>query len=126
MVFGGSAAFRGDHKTTAELAQILSDHLGQPVDDQTKLAGKYDISLRWSGSVTQSGGNHPEGAWGGGAGHGGHSGGGAGAYTRRDDQSAPTLFDALQSQLGLRLVASERAMARVFVIDHVEQTPTAN
>ena len=126
MNFGGTAMYRGDHKTTAELAQILSDQLSVPVDDQTKLTGKYDISLRWSASVSQSGGNHTEG----GAGHGERGGGGpagaAGAGPRRGEDSAPTLFEALQTELGLKLVSSDQAVAKTFIVDHAEQVPTAN
>ena len=122
--FGGSATYRGDHKTTAELAQILSDQLGQPVSDETQLPGKYDINLKWAGSLTPSGGNHAEG--GGGAGHGDYGGGSPGASSRRGDDSSPTLFEALQSQLGLKLVQTERSVARIFVIDHAERVPTAN
>ena len=125
--FGGSAMYRADHQTTADLAQLISDQLGLPVDDQTNLKGKYDIALNWSSNLGQSGGNHPEGALGGGAGHGDHGPAGAtGAGPRRGDESAPTLFQALQTQLGLRLVQSEQAVARIFVVDHAEHTPTAN
>ena len=127
VAFGGSATYRGDHKTTGELAQLLADQLSLPVDDQTKLPGKYDVVLNWAGNSTQSGGNHAEG---GGAGHGDHGGGGpaggAGLGPKRGEDSGPTLFEALQSQLGLKLVPSEQTVARVFIVDHAEQLPTAN
>ena len=126
VAFNGSATYRGDHKTTAELAQILSDQLGVPVDDQTQLQGKYDLYLNWAGNLPQSGGNHVEGAGSGGAGHGDHGGAGPAGSTRRGDESAPSLFDALQSQLGLKLVPSDRSVARIFVVEHAEQAPTAN
>ncbi len=124
----GSATYRDEHKTTGDLAQILSDQLGLPVDDQTNLQGKYDIVLKWAGDPTQSGGNHAEG---GGAGHGDHGGGGpagapGAAASRRGEESGPTLFEALQAQLGLKLVPSEQTVARTFVVDHAEQLPTAN
>ena len=127
VAFGGSATYRGDHKTTGEIAQLLSDQLSVPVDDQTQLQGKYDVALNWAGNNAQSGGNHAEG---GGAGHGDHGGGGpagaAGLGPKRGEESGPTLFEAVQSQLGLKLVASEQTIARVFVVDHAEQLPTAN
>ena len=119
--FNGNATYRGAQKTTAELAQILADQLAQPVDDQTGLKGKYDITLRWSGNAQPSSAPHPEG----GAGHGEH-GGGPAASARRSDESAPALFDALQSQLGLRLVRSEQSPAPIFIIDHANHLPTAN
>ena len=130
VAFGGSARYRADHQTTGELAMLLSDQLSLPVDDQTKLPGKYDISLNWAGNPAQSGGNHAGGAWEGGAGHGDHGGGGpvgaTGSESKRGEESGPTLFDALQSQLGLKLVPTEQSVARTFVIDHLEQLPTAN
>ncbi len=123
--FRGSSSFRGGQKTMADLRQIISDHLGLPVDDQTNLNGKYDITLSWSGSAAPSAGGHGEGGWsGGGAGHGDHSS--AGPLASRDDAGGPTLFDALQSQLGLKLVPTERAAARILIVDHATQQPTAN
>ena len=135
VILNGSATFRGDHQTTVDLARLLSDQLSLPVEDRTGLPGKYDISLSWSGNIAHSG-NHAEGAWNGGgasgAGHGDHGGSGApggstGSGSRQaGDASGPTLFEAVQSQLGLKLVSSEQTVARIFVIDHLEQLPTAN
>lgn len=128
--FNGSATFRGDHQTSADLARLVADQLGLPVDDQTKLQGKYDVVLNWVSTNAQSSGNHGEGAWSSGAGHGDHGGGGpansTGTVARRGEESGPTLFEALQSQLGLKLVPSEQAVARILVIDHAERLPTAN
>jgi uncharacterized protein (TIGR03435 family) len=128
--FGSMASYRAVNQTAADLVRVLSDQIGLPVDDETGLTGKYDISIRWSGTATAHAGNHSDGAFSGGALSGGawhgHDGG-AGAASRPDaDSSGPTLFDALQQQLGLRLVAAEQSLARVFVIDHVAQQPTAN
>ena len=127
VAFGGSSTFRGDHKTAGELAQLLSDQLSLPVEDQTKLPGKYDVVLNWAGNASQSGGNHAEG---GGAGHGDHGGGGpagaGGLGPKRGEESGPTLFEAVQSQLGLKLVPSDQTVAQVFVVDHAKQLPTAN
>ena len=130
--FNGSATYRADHQSTADLAVLLSDQLSLPVDDQTALQGKYDILLNWAGNLGQSDGNHSGGGWGGGAGHGDHGGGPAGSSAssqsaaRRAEPSGPTLFEALQSQIGLKLVPAEQAVARIFVIDHAEHLPTAN
>ena len=35
-------------------------------------------------------------------------------------------LDSLQQQLGLKLVAADRAVARLFVVDRVSQRPTEN
>jgi uncharacterized protein (TIGR03435 family) len=123
MVFGTSATWRAANQTTADLARVLSDQIGFPVDDETALTGKYDISLRWSGNGESHAGNHGDGGWSGGAGHGGHDDGSAAPAA---DPSGPTLFDALQQQLGLKLVPAEQAIARLFIIDHVAQRPTEN
>lgn len=110
VVFGTSATYRAANQTTADLARVLSDQIGLPVDDETGLPGKYDISLRWSGTGAAHAGNH---------GDGDPSGPAA-------DPSGPTIFDALQQQLGLRLVPAEQALAHLFVIDRVAQRPTEN
>jgi uncharacterized protein (TIGR03435 family) len=119
VVFGTSATYRAANQTAADLARVLSDQIGLPVDDATGLPGKYDISLRWSATGAVQTVNHGAGAWDGGAGHAGHDGGGA-------DPAGPALFDALQQQLGLRLVPAEQALARLFVVDRVAQRPTEN
>jgi uncharacterized protein (TIGR03435 family) len=126
VVFGTSANYRAANQTTADLARVLSDQIGLPVDDATGLPGKYDISLRWSGTGAAPAGNHGAGAWSGGAGHAGHDGGGGDPSGTAADPSGPTLFDALQQQLGLRLVPAEQALARLFVVDRVAQRPTEN
>ena len=130
MIFNGSARYRGDHQSGADIARLLSDQFSLPVNDQTGLQGKYDVSLAWSGAVAHSGGNHAEataaGGWGG-AGHMEHGGGGAaGSGASTGEPSGPTLFDAVQEQLGLRLVSAEQVIARIFTIDHVDSLPTAN
>jgi uncharacterized protein (TIGR03435 family) len=126
MVFGTSATWRAANQTTTDLAHVLSDQIGFPVDDETGLTGKYDISLRWSGNGESHAGNHGDGGWSGSAGHGGHDGGGAAPTAAAADPSGPTIFDALQQQLGLKLVPAEQAIVRLFVIDRVAQRPTEN
>jgi uncharacterized protein (TIGR03435 family) len=124
VVFGASASYRAAGQTAADLARVLSDQIGLPVADETGLSARYDISLRWSGATAAAhAGNHADGAWSGGAGHAGHDGDPSGPAA---DPSGPTLFDALQQQLGLKLVPAEQAPARLFVIDRVAQRPTEN
>ncbi len=41
------------------------------------------------------------------------------------DSSGPTIFTALQEQLGLKL-ESKKAMVETIIIDHIEKTPTEN
>jgi uncharacterized protein (TIGR03435 family) len=121
VVFGTSASYRAANQTTADLARVLSDQMDLPVEDETGLAGKYDISLRWSGSAAAHAGNHTDGDF-----PHGHDGGAGAPSGPAADASGPALFDALQQQLGLRLVPAEQVLARLFVIDRVAQRPTEN
>jgi uncharacterized protein (TIGR03435 family) len=78
--------------TITSLAELLQRSvLDRPVVDQTGLAGKYDITLKWTPADAQPGADAP-----------------------------PDLYTAIQEQLGLRLVAAQ-ALDEVFVIDHVER-----
>ena len=125
MVFGSQARYRADRQTTEELAHEISNQIVKPVTDATGLKGKYNIALNWSvdvapGQVEGSSGHEA------GHGHGNTGGGSAVGSSPSGDAPGPTLFDALQSQLGLKLVASKKAAARILIMDHVDKTPTSN
>ena len=78
------------------LANLLSSQgLGHTVIDKTGLTDTYDITLRWSPDDVGS-----------------------------SDASLPSLFTALQEQLGLRLEYNKNPID-VIVIDHIER-PSAN
>jgi len=83
-------------------AQALSQPLaaGRQVIDRTALAGKYDFTLYYE---LQLPGNPPSAS----------------------DDPAPTLDQALQQQLGLKL-ADAKAPFDVVVVDHAEKVPTEN
>lgn len=115
----GSARFRAEQQSMAEFARMLSDQISLPVDDRTGLTARYDISLSWAGDENHASNHMP-----GNAGNF-HDHAGASPAPSRDD-SGPTLFEALQSQLGLRLVPADAVSTRVLIIDHVEKQPTAN
>jgi uncharacterized protein (TIGR03435 family) len=85
-----------------DLAQQLSRQLGTPVVNKTGLKGRYDFNLRWSGG--NPGSNESEAS--------------------SSNAGEPSLFTALQEQLGLKL-ESEKALMPVLVIDHIEN-PTEN
>jgi len=96
----------GGGASVEKLAASLSRVLGQTVLDRTGIEGSYDITLRWTPDDTQaflSPANPPE--------------------TKFDD-SGPSLFTAIQEQLGLRLEAG-RGPVEVLVIDRAEH-PSAN
>ncbi len=80
----------------SSLAAQLSGHLHRIVIDKTGLSGKYNLSLAWT----------PDDA------------------PPAQDAAAPTLFTALQEQLGLKLQPS-KAEIEMFVVDQVE-LPTDN
>jgi uncharacterized protein (TIGR03435 family) len=127
--FGGQARYQALDRSIADLVQVLSNELAGPVEDRTGLQGRFDINLSWSssndGGHGPSGGGGPGGGPAGGHDHGGAYAGGAGA-SGSGDNSAPALLDAVQSQLGLKLVAGERSAARIFIVDHVEKLPVPN
>jgi uncharacterized protein (TIGR03435 family) len=130
--FGGTARLRASGQTTADLARMLSDQLSLPVDDKTGLTGKYDIALTWGDTNSRDGGHGAGGGdFGGGAGHGDHGGGGAGAPqgspgAAPGEPNGPALLDAIQQQLGLKLVSSDQTTARILIIEHIDTTPSAN
>lgn len=82
----------------AQVAPILSLVVGRPVVDRTELTGSYDVALRFAGE------------------------GRPGAPPR--DPDAPSIFTALQEQLGLKL-EPERGRVEVLVIDRIDR-PTEN
>jgi bla regulator protein BlaR1 len=76
----------------------------KPIINETGLAGTfYDFSLKWSSSAAADPANN------------------AGIPSNAD---APSIFTAVQEQLGLKLVAA-KAPVKVVVIDHIEP-PTPN
>jgi len=92
-------------------ANMLSQQLQRTVVDKTGLTGKYDIELNW----TPDQGAEPMFK------------GPDGAPQRSDaapDSSGPSIFTALQEQLGLKL-QSAKGPVETIVIDHVEM-PSEN
>jgi uncharacterized protein (TIGR03435 family) len=76
-------------------ARLLSSQIGKPVIDGSGLDGKYDISLKWVPDTT------------------------------RPDADGPSIFAALQEQLGLKL--NEKKVTVPFVvIDRIQKVPTEN
>src|ERR1019366_4651230 len=93
------------------LTGMLNSLTGKPVVDSTGLKGKYDFTLTFSseearGTAAASSPSDP--------------GGIAPAI-----DVGPSVFGALEGQLGLRL-EPRKIMIDAFVIDHAEGTPTEN
>ena len=93
------------------LATALSNQLGRPVLDRTGLTGRYDIRLQWTPDPGQSMtplGGPPPGV----------------QAPPPPDPNGPSIFAAVQEQLGLRL-ESQRGPVEMIVIDRVEK-PSEN
>ena len=94
-------------------ANVLSRLLGRIVQDQTGLTGRYDFTLKWTPDESQGGmfkgaggGPPPEPA------------------PSSSDASGPSIFTALQEQLGLKL-ESKKGAVDTLVIEQVEK-PSEN
>jgi uncharacterized protein (TIGR03435 family) len=87
------------------LANTLANATGRTVIDKTELTGKYDYILEWT---PDGGATNPDDA-------------GAAAAA---DTPGPTIFTALQEQLGLR-IESAKGPVETVVIDSVDH-PSPN
>jgi uncharacterized protein (TIGR03435 family) len=107
----GRGQLTGKKIAMAMLAQQLSQQLGRTVIDKTGLTGDFDFVLEWTPEPGQGGGAFggppppPE-------------------ALPQADSSGPTLFTAVQEQLGLRL-ESQKGPVPILIIDSVEK-PTEN
>jgi bla regulator protein BlaR1 len=98
--------------TMTTLVRMLSQQIGSTVVDKTGLTGNYDYTLSFSpeqgnGMMPLAKGPAPP--------DGGE---------QSQDPPAPSIFTAVQEQLGLKLVA-QKEKVDVVVIDHIQQ-PSAN
>jgi uncharacterized protein (TIGR03435 family) len=82
--------------TMAGLADKLSQQSDRPVVDKTGVGGAYEFTLDWTPDDLQS-----------------------------DGQAGPSLFTAIEEQLGLKLEARKEPM-EVVVVDYVERIPSGN
>ena len=78
------------------LAEELSRRLSRKVIDQTRLTGEFDFNLRWAPDAAD-GNSLPDG---------------------------PSIFTAMQEQLGLKLESSKAPVDEI-IIDHIEK-PSGN
>lgn len=101
--------FEGKGALMEMLANVLSMQVGRPVVDKTGLTGKYDFKLEWTPDPGQGPG--PLGIPGPDA-------------PPPPDPNGPSLFAAVQEQLGLRL-ESTKGPIETIVIDRVEK-PSEN
>ena len=107
----GNFIGQGTHLDT--LVHFLSFQFHSPVTDKTGLTGLYDIDLKWTpdemgnGMMRPPDGGQPEGQ-----------------NPAPASTTGPSLFTALEEQLGLKLEAHKEP-GDAIVIDHIEQ-PSPN
>jgi uncharacterized protein (TIGR03435 family) len=92
----GPGQITGQAVTLASIIDMLSQTLQRPIVDKTGLTGKYDIALHWTPDNMA-----------------------AAATSASSNANGPTLFTALQEQLGLKL-DSTKGPVKTVVIDHIE------
>jgi len=108
-VGAGRGMATGHMVSSAVFAEVLSIYLARPVLDQTGIDGLFNFELRWTPDEMEpqlGGAPSPDGA-------------------PSTDPAGPSLLAALQEQLGLKLVR-QRSEIDMFVIDHLQETPTEN
>jgi uncharacterized protein (TIGR03435 family) len=100
-------ALRGHNQTAEEMAHYIGMRtLDGPMEDTTGLAGltgKYDYAIFWSTPATNA----------------------ALGLAQAVDPDGPSIFDAVEDQLGLKIV-KKKSPTQVLVVDHVEKKPTEN
>jgi uncharacterized protein (TIGR03435 family) len=109
MIMNGRGRLHFPQITMGNFASALQAQLSKPVIDATGLTGKYDIGLYWDAGAT---GPLDAGTPG-------------GAQTPVASDPGPTLVQAVQDQLGLRLEPT-KGMVEFLVVDHAEKIPSEN
>jgi uncharacterized protein (TIGR03435 family) len=97
----GAGILVGTQVTGEALAKVLANQLGRSVADETGLKGVFDFKLLWAPETEP------------------------GSAAAAMMAGRPSLFTAVQEQLGLKLEA-RKGKVEVWVIDHVESLPTEN
>ena len=85
----------GEAASMTDLAQVLSQQIGRPIADETGLKGGYNFKLDWSPERDPNSASAPAA------------------------NSGPSVFTAIQEQLGLRFSAA-KVPVRVLVVDHID------
>lgn len=109
MMMMGRGQINAQMASMSAFVNALAQQLGRPVIDKTDLKGSYDIKLEFTPDETI---------------HRMIGGGGGAEAAPAADSSGPSIFTALQEQLGLRL-ESEKGPVDVLVIDSAEK-PSGN
>ena len=104
---GGRGLLKASYRDMPTLAKVLSSMpaVGRPVVDNTGLTGNYKIEVRFN-PAAQTLSTTPPGS--------------GAAPPPPIDSDAPSIFTALQEQLGLKL-EDAKGPIQVLVIDHIER-----
>ena len=121
MIMNGRMRLVANHRPITALLEMLSNQLGRPVVDATELKANYDFTLDFApdgmnGPMGMMPPPPPQ--------HDGGPGGGA-PMASAPDAGGPTIFTALQEQLGLKL-EQRKGPVDLLVIDRMEKVPTEN
>lgn len=103
----GRGRLAGTKVSMADFADHLSSQVDRPVQDLTGLQGVFNYKLQWTEDrpvVPGDGGEHRE---------------------PTESATGPSLFSALQEQLGLKL-EGRKLPIQVLAIDRIERVPTEN
>jgi uncharacterized protein (TIGR03435 family) len=109
MTSNGQVKLHADGETMQELAQSLWNAAGRPVIDATGLAGEYEFTLTFAADIPGTRPASPPSS----------------VASAPDGDAGPSLFSAVQDQLGLKL-ESKKGPVDTIVIDHLEKEPTGN
>ena len=94
-------------RTLADITSVLSRMLGRTVIDKTGNSGKFDIHLEWTPDESQTQLFSPDGT-----------------KPPAADSSGPSIFAAVQEQLGLKLEA-QKGPVEILAVERAER-PSAN
>ena len=99
----------GKSMTMAQLAEMLAGFVGRPVIDKTGLRGQYDIALSWTPDPGQTAAlaDHTSPRR-------------AETEATPSDPNAPSLFTAIQEQLGLKM-QSAKGRVEVLAVDGAQK-----
>jgi uncharacterized protein (TIGR03435 family) len=96
VVYGRS--FHLPNATMARFIQAIAPNVDRPVIDKTQIEGVHSFSLKWTPESQMPAGDGPRG---------------------------PTIYAALEEQLGLKLQPAKDEF-EILVVDHAVKVPTAN
>jgi bla regulator protein blaR1 len=104
MMSTGRGQLKAKKTSIEQFAKLLGNQLGRTVLDKTGLPGDFDFDLTWTPDVTQPLGPKEGGVDG----------------PPPADPAGPSIFTAIQEQLGLKL-ESQKGPVEILVIDSVER-----